>query len=108
MPQSLEKTKNLGIRATEARRKDLRRLSADKGLSVQALVDHAINQVYFSGGEQSFPDANRVSSPFGDLTKEEHRLLAGLLAWWRGTKEEELKPLLTGLAKGWLVKKQSS
>lgn len=44
-----EKTKNLGLRATEKRWRELNQLALDRGTSVQRLFDSAIQQVYFDG-----------------------------------------------------------
>ena len=48
----------------------------------------------------------KPTSPFGEITKEEERLLLAVLRYWREAPEEELKQyVLRPLAKEWGAKK---
>jgi hypothetical protein len=64
-----EKTKNLGIRATPERQRALKHLAADLGLSVQGLVDAALDTFEKSiaaSGNPPIPHSDNPETPISD------------------------------------------
>jgi|SRR5579859_107397 len=63
----MEKTKNLGIRATPERWKEIGKLAKDREVSVQRLVDEAIDTIYFSSHGEHLVPANEGSPELSEI-----------------------------------------
>lgn len=92
------KGKNPGYRMTREQHTRLRKLAVDRDSSVQALIDEAVQRLWFAG-EVPPP---RPATPFGEITKEEERILSALLRYWREAPEEDiLRQVIPVIAKAW-------